>query len=227
MTVALTQASSEALASLRRQRLVAPASELDVPPKRFATGIPALDQPCGGGLPLGRICELVVGSSGGAAVLQAVLGRLNETETGAVVDPANAFDVASAQAAGVDLSRILWVRPNTHDDAFRAAELVLQSQVFAVVGLYLPYSRENRVKAAAWVRLDRAARASQTLVLSLSHTATVGPFAALVVEVTRCQPRWRGLTSSQSAGSWLSGLEHTFVVHRHRLRGTRDEEPAR
>ncbi|MDX1650616.1 MAG: hypothetical protein R3263_12260 [Myxococcota bacterium] len=114
-----------------------PQIRLGAPPQAdaapCATGIEALDRLLGGGFPRGRLCE-VAGPEGGGrtSLLLAWVARL--TATGAWVgwvDLADAFDPASAEAAGVDLERVLWVRPPDTAASLRAAEHVLTAGGFA------------------------------------------------------------------------------------------------
>jgi len=61
-----------------------------------------------------------------------------------MVDAADAFDPRSAHAAGVDLPRLLWVRPRGFLGGLQAADRVLDAGGFALVVLYLagvPMSR--------------------------------------------------------------------------------------
>jgi hypothetical protein len=77
-----------------------------------ATGIEAVDAVLHGGLPIGAISELV-GPEGSGRTSLAVSFLAQMTQAGKVcawIDVSNAFDPLSAAAAGVDLSRLLWVR---------------------------------------------------------------------------------------------------------------------
>jgi recombination protein RecA len=77
-----------------------------------ATGIAALDDVLQGGLPVGALSELVGPEcSGRTSAALSFVARM--TQTGNVcawLDVSNALDPASAAAAGVDLTRLLWVR---------------------------------------------------------------------------------------------------------------------
>jgi recombination protein RecA len=77
-----------------------------------ATDIEPLDDVLGGGLPLGAISELVGPEcSGRTSVAISFLARTTQAaKVCAWIDVSNAFDPASAAAAGVDLARLLWVR---------------------------------------------------------------------------------------------------------------------
>lgn len=77
-----------------------------------STGIPSVDELLEGGLPLGAITEMVGPEcSGRTSFALSFLSRM--TQTGRVcawVDVSNALHPESAAAAGVNLSRLLWVR---------------------------------------------------------------------------------------------------------------------
>ncbi len=77
-----------------------------------ATGIPELDALLEGGLPIGAISELVGKHSSGRTTiaLAARAEKTQESKPVAWVDTSDALDPESAAAAGVDLSRLLWVR---------------------------------------------------------------------------------------------------------------------
>jgi RecA/RadA recombinase len=77
-----------------------------------SSGIPAIDELLEGGLPLGAITEIIGPEcSGRTSFSLSFLSRM--TRVGKVcawIDVSNAFHPESAAAAGVDLSRLLWVR---------------------------------------------------------------------------------------------------------------------
>ena len=92
---------------------VVPASRLDVrpAPEMVSSGIPQLDL-LTGGLARGCLTEICgTASSGRTSVLLFVLARATQRgEVCALVDASDAFDPASAAAAGMEMSRLLWVR---------------------------------------------------------------------------------------------------------------------
>ncbi len=77
-----------------------------------ATGVPAIDTALGGGLRRGHLSEIVgARSSGRTSVLcRALAQATSRGELAALIDPCDRFDPLSADAMGVDLSRLLWVR---------------------------------------------------------------------------------------------------------------------
>jgi recA bacterial DNA recombination protein len=92
---------------------VVPASRLDVrpAPEMAASGIPQLDS-LTGGLPRGCLTEICgTASSGRTSILLLALARATQRgEVCALVDASDAFDPASAAAAGMEMNRLLWVR---------------------------------------------------------------------------------------------------------------------
>jgi len=77
-----------------------------------ATGIRTVDELLQGGLPLGAITELVGPEcSGRTSFALSFLAQMTQTENVcAWIDVSDTLDPESAAAAGVDLSRLLWVR---------------------------------------------------------------------------------------------------------------------
>ena len=90
-----------------------PASQLEIrpAPEMASSGISALDA-LTGGLPRGCLTEICgPASSGRTTVLLATLAAATRRgEYCALIDVSDALDPHSAEAAGVDLDRLLWVR---------------------------------------------------------------------------------------------------------------------
>jgi recombination protein RecA len=76
------------------------------------TGIEPLDDVLRGGLPVGAISELTGPEcSGRTSIALSFVARIAQAaKVCAWIDVSNAFDPASAAAAGIDLARLLWVR---------------------------------------------------------------------------------------------------------------------
>jgi recombination protein RecA len=76
------------------------------------TGIRAVDELIEGGLPVGAITELVGSEcSGRSSLAMSFLAHITQAaKVCAWIDVSNSFHPESAAAAGVDLSRLLWVR---------------------------------------------------------------------------------------------------------------------
>jgi hypothetical protein len=91
---------------------VVPASRLERPsPPTVSTGAGLVDA-LTGGLPRGGLTEIFgPASSGRTSLLLSVLAEMTaRREVCALVDATDTFDPESAAAAGVELSRVLWVR---------------------------------------------------------------------------------------------------------------------
>jgi recombination protein RecA len=77
-----------------------------------STGVQTIDELLDGGLPLGAITEIVGAEcSGRTSFALSFLARMTQAEkVCAWIDVSDSLDPESAAAAGVDLSRLLWVR---------------------------------------------------------------------------------------------------------------------
>jgi hypothetical protein len=133
-----------------------------------STGMAALDQALGGGLARGHLSEIVgPRSSGRTTVLCRVLAAAADRgEAVALIDTCDRFDPASAHAAGVDLSRLLWVR-ETGDAprALKAMNLVLQAGGFGVVAFDVSDVHAMALRQfpyTTWMRMARVIEGGQT-----------------------------------------------------------------
>ena len=151
-----------------------------------------------GAFPAGRLSEIVGSwSSGGSSLLLALMARTTASgHHAALVDGADALDPASAVVAGVDLSRLLWVKCGGRlRAAFSAADLLARCPGFALVALDLGdplLIRREPIPPALCLRLRLAAEQSDTmLVLRVPHRLA-GSAAALAVSVRRLGSRWIG-----------------------------------
>jgi hypothetical protein len=100
-----------------------------------ATGIELLDDLLGGGLPIGAISELAGPECSGrtSAAISFLARTTQAAKVCAWIDVSNAFDPASAAAAGVDLARLLWVRCGVSqvDTACQSHNFVLPASYYA------------------------------------------------------------------------------------------------
>ncbi len=194
---ALARTDLEALLRARKlDRTLQPAGDTGSPerpaaaPDRvLATGLAALDSRLGGGLPRGRMSEIVGPRSSGrttlmSAALAAATGR---GELAALVDPLDAFDPESAASCGVALERLLWIRgegmaagplplqakgqaDRVMDRGVKALNLVLQAGGFDLVVLdcaEMPADAIRRLPFTTWFRLQRVVEGSRTVCLLL------------------------------------------------------------
>jgi hypothetical protein len=166
-------------------------------PERVPIGIAELDG-LAGGLPRGSITEIHGLASSGrtslvAAILAAAAGR---EEICAYVDSSDVFDPASAEAAGVDLARLLWIRCGGNPEhALKAADLLIQNGGFGLVVLDLgdiSTQIARRIPLASWFRLRRSIENTPTVMVLLERNHTVKSCAALAIEMRRERVIWSG-----------------------------------
>jgi hypothetical protein len=185
-----------------------PAERQD-PADLAATGIPVLDRDLGGGLRRGHLSEIVgAHSSGRMSVLTSTLAAAAARgELVALIDTCDRFDPSSAAAAGLDLSRLLWVRDSGDAArALKAAMLVLQAGGFGIVAFDLADVRPLALRSfpfTTWLRLARAIEGSETV--------------ALLVASERLARSPGGVTVSLEAAAGETRACWTGASHRSRL----------
>jgi hypothetical protein len=178
--------------------------------------VPALDRLLAGGLPRGQLVELIgARSSGRFSAELAVLAAMTSTgESAALVDLGDGLDPEAALAAGIDLERLLWVRPRTLKEALAAAEMLLGSGFpLVVLDLGPPPVRGGRGVEAVWLRLARAAQSHRSALLVGSPYRVSGTAAAIVLKAGRARAAWQG----GGASPWLlGGFATQLSVEKHR-----------
>lgn len=162
-----------------------------------STGIAGIDSAFGG-LPRGSLTEIAGPASSGRtslmiAMLAAATGR---QETCALVDADDAFDPASAVAAGVELERLLWIRCG-HDaaKALKAADLLAAGGGFGLVAIDLadtPPTIARRIPLNAWFRLRRSVENTPTALIALGLEPNARTCASLLIECARQGAEWSG-----------------------------------
>jgi hypothetical protein len=163
-----------------------------------STGIAGLDALTGGGLPRGAISEIHGPASSGRSSLMvsALAAAAAREEICALADAGNVFDPASAQAAGVDLSRLLWVRCGGNPEhALKAADMLVQAGGFGLVVLDLgdvAPGIARRIPLASWYRLRRAIEDTPAVMLLVEREQTIKSCASLVLEMRRETVVWSG-----------------------------------
>lgn len=143
-----------------------------------ATGVEPLDAALGGGIRRGHLSEIVGPRSAGHTTImcQALSAAAARGEVVALVDPFDRFDPVSAAAAGLELSRLLWVRDvggagtaalhqHVAGRAVKAMNLVLQAGGFGLVVLDLADASAPTLRQfpfTTWLRLARTIEGSRT-----------------------------------------------------------------
>jgi len=150
------------------------------PAHRLATGLPAIDEAIGGGLPKSAITELSSPkvSAGSALLLYALLQ--NAQRAGhflALVDGRDSFDPSALGGLGNErLRNLLWVRCTKALDAVKAADLLLRDGNFTLVvlDLVLNASAELRkIPQTSWYRLQRLVETAPAAFLVLTRASII------------------------------------------------------
>jgi hypothetical protein len=148
------------------------------PAELLPTGISALDEAIGGGLPAGGLTEVVAlgPSSGGQLFISRLLAATRSTRgRAALVDGRDAFDPPSHEPE--TLRHLLWVRCRTFAEAMQAMDILVRDANLALVMADLRDfdPREcRRLPVTAWYRLQRAAEQTGLAALILTPAALVG-----------------------------------------------------
>lgn len=102
---------------------------------RISSGIPELDSKIGGGIPLGRILEVYGPESGGKTTIATVmLGAAQRAGLiAAAVDAEHTFDRAWASKNGVDVDNLIFVQPDSAEEATEAVIRLFENGVDFVV----------------------------------------------------------------------------------------------
>jgi hypothetical protein len=198
------------------------------PPPRIRTGLVDFDLFLDGGLPRGIVTEIVGAQSSGRTTLACALAAAvtSAGDFAACIDLPDTFDPTQGNTAGIDLRRLLWVRPRDLRSALQAAEQVIDTGGFSFVFVDLddPCASRLAVPAGAWVRLTRAAARNCSAVLVLGargaaggadqNRSTMGTFAALRLETTCRHARFTG-----SAGPFplFDGITSAVHLRRNKL----------
>lgn len=165
-----------------------------------STGVASMDARLGGGLPRGHLSEIVGPRSSGrtSLLIQVIAAATSRGELVALIDALDMLDVASLAAAGVDLSRLLWIRGHVvtspglcrdlngraMEQAVKALGLVLQAGNFGLVVLDVgdaPHDAVRRLPFTTWLRLQRMIEGSQTIGVLAGHTPISRSSAGLTI----------------------------------------------
>src|SRR5215510_482223 len=116
-------------AKLTRASDLASASPGGASRERLATKVDSLDRLLAGGLPRGGLVEVTGRRSCGrfSVGISSLASATSAGESAALVDLGGHLDPQSAEEAGVDLARLLWVRPSKLKEAVASAEMLLSA----------------------------------------------------------------------------------------------------
>lgn len=203
------------------------------------TDIASLDAALRGGLPRGQLSEIAGPRSSGRTtlLLQLMASLTARGEIVGLIDTFDRLDVASAVAAGIDLSRLLWIRgqavtrpqgsglkpqlvERTVDRALKALNLVVQSGGFGLVAIDLadvPMLDLRRLPYTTWLRVQRTIEGSDTACVLLTPEPLARSAAGLTLALSS-ETTWAG-SSEQSRR--VDGIDLTarIVSPRRRMDG--------
>ena len=204
------------IAASKRLGTVRAASRLEVRPKpeMLSTGVVAVDA-ISGGFPRGCLSEICgPTSSGKTSLLLATLAAATRREESCVlIDASDSFDPTSAAAAGLDFSKLLWIRcgrawrssaaktldhrghrgsqsrkdsEQNLEQVLKTTDLILQSGGFGLVVLDLagiPDQFSRRIPLASWFRFQRVIEPAKTALLVVSESPRTQSCAAVVIKL--------------------------------------------
>ena len=163
--------------------------------KTIPTGIPPIDDVTAG-IPvsaLTEICGSSLASSGKTSVLMSLLAQATQEHFCALVDSGDSFDPASAQAAGVNFSRMLWVRCGKNksklkpmEQAFKTTDMLLQSGGFGLIVVDLSSLHERlvrKVPLTTWFRFSRVVEKQRAALVFIEQKPHATSCAGLVLNL--------------------------------------------
>ncbi len=198
--------------------------------RRLASDLKPLDALLEGGIPRGRISEIVGAPGSGKTSLAAAFlaATTRRGEVAAWLDASSTFDPGSMAAAGVNLKLLLWTSfknvpaaralnatPARRNSAIlKGAELILAAGGFGLV--VIDFGEDARaLPISPALRLARAAEQSGAAVIALASSRMCGTFAALSLAAGRAGARFSRLTAGSPAT--FEGLSVEATIARNKL----------
>jgi len=239
-------AQSERLAEVR------PASRLEVRPRpeMIASGVAEVDA-ITGGIPRACLTEIWGGASSGktSVLMAAMAAATRRGETCVLIDASDSFDPGSAEAAGMNFGKLLWVRcgetaiknlnhrghggtqrktksnERRLEQVLKATDLILQSGGFGMIVLDLAGIAEKfvrRIPLASWFRFQRAVEHTKSALLVVSESGCTQTCARLGL--------WMGKQLSAVSRQSSGRPAHAELLENMRVQAevtrTRERKPA-
>ena len=174
--------------------------------KFIPTGLAQIDE-LTGGLPLSALTEICgsrLASSGKMSVYASLLAQATTTQEMfcALVDARDSFDPLSAEATGMTLPRLLWVRCGKTgqklpplEQAFKVADILVQSGGFGLIVIDLsgiPERAVSKVPLASWFRFSRVVEKQPTALVFIEQQPHATSCARLVLNLKTMPAAWPG-----------------------------------
>jgi hypothetical protein len=162
-------------------------------------------------IPRATLTELAGGISSGRTALVLTLLRqvTSEGEYCALVDVQDTFDPVSSAAAGIELSRLLWVRCGGNvEHALKATDLLVRAGGFGMVVLDISGVSAvtiRRIPMASWFRLRHGAEHSGAALVVTGERIEAGSCAKVQLGVRRKEILWSAklLCGIRSIAEWM------------------------
>jgi recombination protein RecA len=169
-----------------------------------SSGIPEIDL-LTGGLPRGALTEIFGPSCSGrtSLLLSALSARTAQEEACALIDGGDAFDPHSAEAAGVELRKLLWVRCRNVEQTLRATDLLLQGGGFGLIAVDLSDIAPRLVRHVpldSWFRFRRAVEDTPTILMLLEQESNAKSCASLGLRLEAGAAGWSRMPVENAAG---------------------------
>jgi hypothetical protein len=163
------------------------------------TGIASIDALVQG-VPLHALTEIC--GVGKTSVSISLLARASHEHYCALVDATDSFDPTTAEAAGIDLSRLLWVRCGKTrqklrplEQAFKVTDMLLQSSGFGLLVVDLSGIAEKVVRnvpISSWFRFSRVVENQQTALVFVEKRPHARSCAGLILQLTSAPATFSG-----------------------------------
>lgn len=150
------------------------------------------------GLPKGAITEVFGSTSSGKTTFlhAALAAAVQAGEFCTLIDVAGSFDPMSADATGVDLRRLLWVRCcGRLESALQATDMLIHGGGWGLLVLDLGdvgAAQLRKLPASYWHRFRLAVQNTPTAFLVIEKEPFVRSCASLAIEMTAAKPVWSG-----------------------------------
>ena len=192
--------------------------------KSILTGVEQIDAVTGGILVGGltELCGSNLASSGKASVVTSLVATASQKHFCALVDSGDSFDPASAEAAGANFARLLWVRCGKNksklkplEQAFKTADMLLGSSGFGLVVVDISSIAERfarNIPLTTWFRFRRIVEKQNTALVFIEQQAHATSCASLVLDL-------------RTSPATLTGKLFTEFEIEGQLLRTRDKKP--
>jgi recombination protein RecA len=183
-----------------------------------------------GGFPRGSLTEIYGPPCSGrtSLLISALASRTAASEVCALVDARDSFDPTSAEAAGVKLKHLLWVRCRNVDQALRSTDLLIQGGGFGLIALDFgdtPAQVVRYVPLQVWFRFRRAVESTPTILVVLEQESNAKTCASLVLQLRMQEAQWsrtsgaaEEILSPHSQGHLLEGSKSHAEMIRSRTK---------